>query len=193
MSSEFKYLSILVSPYKERQKMIMRSIEYDEELIIDSEILSNSDKYFMFNTESKNGNQESMTIKLHKDDINDFTINLAGIKSLEDIMNGNPSYTDMRAFMSPNETKDDGEYKIYKYPYTQLSSETKILYIMVVSVGNYDLKYFSFTLNSGREGLSGGIIALIFILSIIVVLVVAYFVLRKLGIISFSIFTCFKK
>ena len=59
---------------------------------------------------------------------------------------------------------------------------------MIVSVGNYDLKYFSFTLNSGREGLSGGIIALIVILSIIVVLVVAYFVLRKLGIISFSIF-----
>ena len=95
--------------------------------------------------------------------------------------------------MSPNETKEDGEYKIYKYPYTQLASETKILYIMIISIGNYDLKYFSFILNSGREGLSGGIIALIVILSIIVVLVVAYFVLRKLGIISFSIFTYFKK
>ena len=69
--------------------------------------------------------------------------------------------------MLPNETKDDGEYKIYKYPYTRLSSETKILYIMVVSVGNYDLKYFSFTLSSGRGGLLGGIIALIVILALL--------------------------
>ena len=46
MRSEFKYFSVLVSPYKEIQKMIKRAIEYDEELIIDSETLSNSRKYF---------------------------------------------------------------------------------------------------------------------------------------------------
>ena len=69
MYSEFKFLSVLVSPYKRSQKMIMKSIEYDKEVIIDSETLSNSESSFMFNTESKNGSGESMTIKLHKDDV----------------------------------------------------------------------------------------------------------------------------
>lgn len=90
MRSKFKYFSVLVSPYKEIQRMIKRAIEYDEELIIDSETLSNTDKYFIFNTESKNGNQESITIKLLKDDINDFRIDLAGIKSLEDLTESPP-------------------------------------------------------------------------------------------------------
>ena len=112
MRSKFKYFSVLVSPYKEIQRMIKRAIEYDEELIIDSETLSNSRKYFLFNTESKNGNQESITIKLLKDDINDFKIDLAGIKSLEDLKESPPTYTDVRTFMSPYETKEDGEYKI---------------------------------------------------------------------------------
>ena len=104
MYSELNYLSVLVSPYKERQKMIMKAIEYDKELIIDSETLSNTDKYFIFNTESKNGNQESMTIKLHKDDVNDFMITLVGIKNLEDIQNISPSYENARLFRAPSET-----------------------------------------------------------------------------------------
>ena len=108
MHSEFNYLSVLVSPYKERQKIIMRAIEYDKELIIDSETLSNTDKHFIFNTESKNGNGESMTIKLHKDDVNDFMISLIGIKSLEDLTKNPPTYTDMRSFMSPTDSNDEG-------------------------------------------------------------------------------------
>ena len=191
MSSEFKFLSVLVSPYKRSQKMIMKSIEYDKEVIIDSETLSNSESSFMFNTESKNGNKESMTIKLHKDDVNDFMVTLVGIKNLEDIQKISPSSENTRLFRAPSETKDDGEYKIYEYKYAQLTSETKYLYIMIVSIDSYELQYFSFTLNSG--GLSGGVIALIVILVIIVLLVVAYFVLRKLGIISFNILTFFKK
>ena len=149
MNSELNYLSVLVSPYKERQKMIMKAIEYDKELIIDSETLSNTDKRFIFNTESKNGNGESMTIKLHKDDVNDFMITLVGIKSLEDVTKDPPTYTDSRVFMSPSDSNDDGEYKKYNYRYTQLSTETKYLYIMAMSKDNYELKYFSFTLNSG--------------------------------------------
>ena len=132
-----------------------------------------------------------MTIKLHKDDVNDLMVILAGLKSLDDINKIDPSYENARLFMAPSETEDDGEYKIYKYKYAQLTSEAKYLYIVITSDDNYELQYFSFTLNSG--GLSGGVIALIVILVIIVLLVVAYFVLRKLGIISFSIFTCFKK
>ena len=191
MYSEFKFLSVLVSPYKRSQKMIMKSIEYDKEVIIDSETLSNSESSFMFNTESKNGSGESMTIKLHKDDVNDFMVTLVGIKNLEDIQKISPSSENTRLFRAPSETKDDGEYKIYEYKYAQLTSETKYLYIMIVSIDSYELQYFSFTLNSG--GLSGGVIALIVILVIIVLLVVAYFVLRKLGIISFNILTFFKK
>ena len=190
MRSEFKFLSVLVSPYKS-QNVIMKSIEYDKEVIIDSETLSNSESRFMFNTESKNGSGESMTIKLHKDDVNDLMVILAGLKSLDDINKIDPSYENTRLFRAPSETEDDGEYKIYKYKYSQLTSEAKYLYIVIKSDEHYELQYFSFTLNSG--GLSGGVIALIVILVIIVLLVVAYFVLRKLGIISFNIFTCFKK
>ena len=113
MSSEFKFLSVLVSPYKRSQKMIMKSIEYDKEVIIDSETLSNSESSFMFNTESKNGSGESMTIKLHKDDVNDFMVTLVGIKNLEDIQKISPSSENTRFFRAPSETKDDGEYKIY--------------------------------------------------------------------------------
>ena len=138
--------------------MIMRAIEYDKELIIDSETLSNTDKYFIFNTESKNGNQESMTIKLHKDDVNDFMISLIGIRSLEDLYKNPPTYTDMRAFIQPTDSNDDGVFKKYNYRYTQLASETKYLYIMAMSKDNYELKYFSFTLNSFSSGLSFGII-----------------------------------
>ena len=167
MFSELNYLSVLVSPYKERQKIIMRAIEYDKELIIDSETLSNTDKHFIFNTESKNGNGESMTIKLHKDDVNDFMISLIGIKSLEDLTKNPPTYTDMRSFMSPTDSNDEGEYKKYNYRYTQLTSETKYLYIMAMSMDNYELKYFSFTLNSFSSGLSFGIISLITILSLL--------------------------
>jgi len=167
MYSELNYLSVLVSPYKERQKMIMKAIEYDKELIIDSETLSNTDKYFIFNTESKNGNGESMTIKLHKDDVNDFMITLVGIKSLEDLTKNPPTYTDMRSFMSPTDSNDEGEYKKYNYRYTQIASETKYLYIMAMSMDNYELKYFSFTLNSFSSGLSLGIISLITILSLL--------------------------
>ena len=104
MYSEFKFLSVLVSPYKRSQKMIMKSIEYDKEVIIDSETLSNSESSFMFNTESKNGSGESMTIKLHKDDVNDFMITLVGIKNLEDIQNISPSYENARLFRAPSET-----------------------------------------------------------------------------------------
>ena len=52
MRSEFKFLSVLVSPYKRSQKMIMKSIEYDKEVIIDSETLSNSESRFIFNTQT---------------------------------------------------------------------------------------------------------------------------------------------
>ena len=147
--------------------MIMKAIEYDKELIIDSETLSNTDKHFIFNTESRNGNTESMTIKLHKNDINDFMISLFGLKSLEDIEKNPPSYTDMRLFDSPSDTNYDGEYEKYNYRYTQLSSEAKYLYIVVKSMDNYELKYFSFTLNSFSSGLSFGIISLITILSLL--------------------------
>ena len=169
MNSEFKYLSVLVSPYKKREKKIEREIEYDKEVIIDSETLRYTEKHFIFNTESKNGNGESMTIKLHKDDINDFIIALCGVKNLED-----EYYTDIRQFMSPTGAKDDGEYKIYKYSYTQIAGEPKYLFISIMSMNNYELEYFSFTLNSAStfpssysSGLSLGIITLITILSLL--------------------------
>lgn len=53
--------------------------------------------------------------------------------------------------MLPNETKDDGEYKIYKYSYTRITSETKNLYIVTMSIDNYELKYLPFTLNSASS------------------------------------------
>ena len=130
-----------------------------------------------------------MTIKLHKDDVNDLGIILFGIINLSDISEVNP-YNFYKEFISPDKTKDDGDYKIYEYSYLQIPSEIESLTIFINLIDNYKLKYFSFILNSAV--LSDGIIALIVILSIIVVLVVAYFILRKLKIIKKSIFICFK-
>ena len=153
----------------------MREIEYDKENIIDSETLNNADKNFVFTTTSKTGNGESMTIKHHKDDVNDFRIVLFGLKNLKDIEEAPPAYTDARVFDSPSDTNDEGQYKIYTYRYNKLlSNEAKYLYISVYSLDNADINYFSFTLNSApsepssySSGLSFGIISLIIILSLL--------------------------
>ena len=177
--SEFKNLFILVSPYKKRQKIYYSEIEYNKEVIIDSDTLSGVSLSYTFETKYEKGDEESIIIKLHKDDINDLFINLYG----HDIKRGNiineQKITDTRLFKTPGETKEDGEYKIYNYTYTRLSSKTNYLTIDISSYNNYELKYFSLTLYSTGSNSLGIIIILIVILVLIIIFVILYFYIKK--------------
>lgn len=148
MREKFEYFSILVSPYKERKSMIMETIEYNKEFIMDGEDLSNTDKRFYFSVkEYKKGELEYFSLKIHKNDESDFLIQLVGLESLDDMYNQN-KYIELRGYMNPKYIEEDGDYKIYKYRFTRLDSDTKSLFILVNSIDNCELKYFSFKLST---------------------------------------------
>ena len=113
LNYKLHYLSILVSSYKEKNKMYSKEISYNEEFEMDSDTLSNTETYFLFSLDSKNRDNEAVIIKLYKDEKPNFIINLIGMKTKSLI----PTQSDMietRSLLAPDSNAIDSKYAIYK-------------------------------------------------------------------------------
>ena len=185
INENLNYLSILVSSYKEKNKMYSKEISYNEEFEMDSDTLSNTNTYFLFYLDSKNRDNEAVIIKLNKDEEPKFMINLIGMKTKSLV----PSQSDMidtRSLLAPDSNTTDSKYSTYKYGYSKLKDEVVCLYVQIFS--DYSYNYFSICVGNscGSSSSSVLLIILIVVICLIVVGIVAFFVLRKLGYINFG-------
>ena len=153
---------------------------------MDSNTLSNTETYFLFSLDSKNRDNEAVIIKLYKDEEPNFMINLVGLKTKSLI----PSQSDMidtRSFLAPESNTTDSKYSIYKYGYSKLKDDVVFIYIQIFS--DYSYNYFSICVGDScgnSSSVSVLLIILIVFICLVVVGIIAFFFLRKLGYINFG-------
>ena len=137
----YHYLSILLSSYKEKA-YYMREIEYNKEHVIQN--IENYQTYYQFWLKTENNDNESIRIKLHKDDsdsASEITMQLAGMEVSPYQMKDNSDIIDSRIFQMYDSNQTDNDYIKYYYSYSKLKDKVKYLYLIVVN--EYRLKYFS--------------------------------------------------
>ena len=150
---------------------------------MDSNTLSNTETYFLFYLDSKNRDNEAIIIKLYKDEEPDFTVSLIGLKT----KTLSPTQSDMidtRSFFAPDSNTTDSKYSIYKYEYSKLKDNVVFIYIQIFS--KYSYNYFSICVGDSCGSSSVLLIILIVFICLVVVGIIAFFVLRKLGYINFG-------
>ena len=140
LNYKLHYLSILVSSYKEKNKMYSKEISYNEEFEMDSDTLSNTETYFLFSLDSKNRDNEAVIIKLSKDEEPNFIIGLIGLKT-KTLIPTQSDMVDIRTFFAPDSNTTDSKYATYKYEYSKLKDKVVYEYIQLHS--DYSYSYFS--------------------------------------------------
>ncbi len=112
-------------------------------------------------------------------------INLAGLKT-KSLIPTQSDMIEMRSLLSPESNTTDSKYSIYKYQYSKLKDEVVILLVQIHS--DYLYNYFSICVGDscGSSSVSVLLIILIVFICLVVVGIVAFFVLRKLGYINFG-------
>ena len=137
----------------------------------------------MFSLDAKNRDNEAVIIKLYKDEKPNFIINLIGMKTKSLI----PTQSDMveiRTFFAPDSNTTDSKYATYKYEYSKLKDNVVFIYIQIFS--KYSYNYFSICVGDSCGSSSVLLIILIVFICLVVVGIIAFFVLRKLGYINFG-------
>ena len=140
LNYKLHYLSILVSSYKEKNKMYSKEISYNEEFEMDSDTLSNTETYFLFSLDSKNRDNEAVIIKLYKNEEPNFIIGLIGLKT-KTLIPTQSDMVEMRTFFAPDSNTTDSKYATYKYEYSKLKDKVVYEYIQIHS--DYSYSYFS--------------------------------------------------
>jgi len=141
LHTDLQYFSILVSPYKKKESFLFKEITYNKELILDSETLNNYESNFLLWFKNENLEDGVLKIKLHKDDINDLTINLVGIENPPQLPFNYSNITEYRYFTTFSNTTDSN-YITYKYNYIKFQEKSKYIVLTALSMWS-DFKYFS--------------------------------------------------
>lgn len=139
---DYNFISILVSSY-ERKEYYIKEVEYNAEHIIEK--LSNYNfNYFQFYLKSQNNENETIRIKLYKDDsafVDDINIRYYGLTVSPTQYKDSSQIVDMGFFYKFTLNETDNNYIKYYYDYSQLKEEAKYIYVEVFNYHN--LKYFS--------------------------------------------------
>ena len=174
------YLTILVSVYKNKKNMIRRKISYNEEYEIDSDTLINANTHYYLYLESKNKDNEAVSIKVYKKDfIPTFTVSVVGMRN-KSLFPATIDRLDSRFLSNYDSNITDSKYVTYKYEYSRIKDSVTYQYVVIQS--EYSFEYMSICVGDNcGSSFSVLLIILIVLIGLVVVGIVAFLVLRKLG------------